>query len=341
MDLSNKSKISQQEMQTIHLLEEGAAARIDAHEKAVIKQQLHESKLGIKTKDIILPAAPNEELYSSKAPKKALQAPASDLASPQDGDLGTGEGTSVIALIGTVLALQAKINSNYWSTLWKQASDSMALSVEIAPILAQNVKDNWDSQAAATREEGSIARGAGIASVTAGTAAIAMGGWQAVSSIREEMAEVNAAKTPLEGETSPQATEAVQNLKENDQNLSGKLTRSGKAGIGIGKAVMKGLGKGLEKTLTTAQASVAFANGMNQLTVEAPGKKKIAKHQEAAGAADAQAKMNEQYTSYYDKDFSRTNEMNQGTSQNIDYAMNILKSLSDSLTQVVVSMFRG
>ncbi len=281
------------------------------------------------------------------ASKASLPSPESEWEADQKA-LGTSgsSNTSIVALLGTVLALQAKCNSNYWSTMWQQATSSMQLSISMAPVIAQNVIANWNHQADMTDQEASMAKQDGMFALGSAGVSFAMGCYGAFTAEEDTAANAGATKTTEGSDVAESAAsnakgELNENLDENTKSWTSKVKRGLKAmKNGSGKAT-KGLFKALEKTAGFGQFSMAASNGMAQYFVDSPAKTQIALSQRAAGAADAASKIGEQYSQYYNQSFSRTEDLRQGAQQNINYAMEVLKSASDSVTQVSISMFRG
>lgn len=298
-----------------------------------------------------LPVQGNGKRLGSSKPN--LPAPESPEAQykQEEAALGGDDQTSIIAIIGAVLALQAKSNSNFWSTMWEQATASMNLSIALAPTIANAVKDNWNAQAQATEQEANQATGDGWFAVGATTLSVLMGGYGAWKAGGEEAAgaadDAGLTKTPNDAASSSTLASADaenqlnQAVKETDTTTTGQIKRWGlgvKANLGKGT---KGLFTALEKTAGYGQAFMASSQGMAQLTIDAPAKTEIAIQQRAAGAADALSKVSEQYSQYYNQNFSREEDLRQGSSQNIDFILNVLKSASDQVTQVSIGMFRG
>lgn len=89
-----------------------------------------------------------------------------------------------------------------------------------------------------------------------------------------------------------------------------------------------------------AQFITPGATGFQHLTIDAPLLSKKAGFEGLQGQFAAGATIARAYGDYNHNIFGRTEEIRQGASQNIDYAMQILKSASDSITQAVSSMAR-
>ncbi|MCH9611341.1 MAG: hypothetical protein S4CHLAM81_15360 [Chlamydiales bacterium] len=80
--------------------------------------------------------------------------------------------------------------------------------------------------------------------------------------------------------------------------------------------------------------------GAQNLAVDKPSLSKQAVHEKDQGIYAAAASLARGYSEYNNQIFNRNEDIRQQTSQGIDYAMNIYKSASDSLTQAVSTMAR-
>lgn len=305
-----------------------------SHEIQATQEESVQAMRGDKLREAIIPSPVGNAQELTIAAKKPLESPNQD-SNPNNNGLGNNDTPSIIAIIGQVLALQAKTNSNFWSTIWQQASKSMQMSVELAPIIGNAVKQNWNNQAAATEKEASIAKAEGISSIMAGVTAVVGG---TAASFKEEppLQDVGATNT-----TKALGQPAAQGLTSQEQTLTQKAqaVKDGASGTALsgGQRALSIV----DRTVKYAQTATAMSGAITQVTSTAPKKAAIAKDQRNVGAADSLSKVSEQYAQYYSQDFSRNEDLRQGTQQNIDYAMNLLKSASDSVTQVIVSMFRG
>ena len=87
--------------------------------------------------------------------------------------------------------------------------------------------------------------------------------------------------------------------------------------------------------------SMGLSQGIQGAFVDSSYKSDIASCQKQQGQYDAVSKEIEQITQYYNQNTSRYEDLRGAAQQNLDYAMNIFKSASDTLTQTTNSMFRG
>jgi hypothetical protein len=284
---------------------------------------------------------------SGGAPSKApLPSPKQNWSAFQ----GSGAGEpGLISIIGTVLALQSKTNSNFWSTLWQQASKSMMMEVQFAPIIGNAIRAQYDAEAAATKSQADQAAQEGIISMVMFGTAVLMAGymeWNDEASPGNKGEDVESeveTKAKMNGATQTEQTDLETNKLINNQDES-NLDRLKRYWNNFQSKFSKGqarftslLGKGIQTTTMMSMAS----DGITKYFVTSKHQAEQAMYQAQQGGCQALSQEAQQYSQFYGQDFSREEDLRQGTSQNIDYAMNILKSAADSITQTVTSMFRG
>jgi hypothetical protein len=269
-------------------------------------------------------------------------------------ELGDRDNKSLIALIGKVLALQAKSNSQYWSTLWKQGTTSMNQAVALAPMIYHQVTQSYNTQADQTRLEASSAKYQAIAKgVTAGLM-IGIGAMSAYSLSNEEPKNpASQFKNQTEDDDDITGAGSKENSALNDDvraiqdannstDEEPKITDKASRSINQGR-FLKGLGF-LFKALEKAQGGIQLVNalgGAAESAIDSHFKSKIADKQQLVGQFEATSKELEQYSQYYNQSFQRSEDLRGGSQNNIDTAMQILKSIADTLTQTTQSMFRG
>ncbi len=260
---------------------------------------------------------------------------------------GAGEQeTGLISIIGAVLALQAKSNSNFWQTLWKQAGDSMQIQVDFAPIVGDAIKGQYLQQSKATMAQADQAFNdafisLGMFALTAVTAG-AMEYSDALEDVgptddgtefeMEEISQPKQEPTELDND----AAEVTNNSETNQSRLEKELGNfKGKAMPAL-KAAVSFMQRGLLVSQLTGMIS-QFGTGMNgsqYMKIQAAAQK-------LEGEKAAASQEGQMYSQFYSQDFSRMEELRQGSSQNIDNAMNILQQAANTITQTTTSMFRG
>ncbi len=313
-------------------------------------------------KDIILPSdgqSRQDALIAAKDPAAASKPPLPYPGFNSKAFQGTGDDhqMGLIAIIGAVLALQAKTNSNFWSTLWQQASQSMQMQVSFAPIVGSAIKSQYQAQSDATLEQSAMQRTDGIINLCMFGGAMVMG---AVAEFQDPAEVTNPEDPAAEFEEEENAPSAAEDAAEenpvteeqqldrdtdqvlNDENKANE-SRGSKAGqfvksrMGVGQARLSAyLGRGMQM-MQGAQMLSSGSTALNDSTHQA----QIAVYQAQEGQCAAVSQEGQIYSQFYGQDFSRNEDLRQGSGQMIDYAMNILQQAANSITQTVTSMFRG
>lgn len=327
----------------------GSIRTEESVEIQVQRQNTREALRAKDIKDVVLPAALEEEegyipgqttvKLGQTAQKPNLPTGATP-SSNSDSELGDPDNISIIAIIGQVLALQARTNSNFWSIIWQQASTSMDMAVKLAPILATATQNNWNAQATSTMEDAQMSKGDGLGGMISGGIALAMG---VAGALKTDDVALNAGatKTPLANAVQNADQNVSEKIAENDSQLSGQASRAAQSAKGLWSKITTNAFKALKGAGDFGQYSMALSNAVQQFTNDAPHKMAMAAAQRQAGSADALTKVTEQYSQYYTQDFNRNEDLRRSAEQNIETATGILRSASDSVTQVVVGMFRG
>lgn len=327
-------------------------------------------------RDLILPSAGDgqtETIAKGKGdvkpnlpvPKKTFAGLTGD-DGDEDGGFESGKTLGLIAIIGEVMALQAKTNSNFWGTLWKQASASMQMEVKFAPIIGSAIQSAYTAQSQATMAQANMAKEDGIINLFMFGGSMAMGilseatdtaGAGEDSNLEDETknAENKAPTSPnsdedgtemqeLNSEGRATNTEEQQVNRESNREKStwkNRLKRTGKFIKDVGSRSYQKLGTGLGKGMQYAMGAQTLSQGITGWFVDSKYKAEQADKEQQEGQAQALSKEAEQYSQFYGQSFSRSDTLTQGVQQNIDYAMNILKSAADTITSTVTSMFRG
>lgn len=267
---------------------------------------------------------------------------------------------SIVAIIGTVLALQAKSNSNFWSTLFKQSFSSMMAQVKMAPITAEAVKNQYNAQSQATQAQADQALWTGIINLGAFALTCGLGAYQEFS---DGASDTDAAAQDLTNSPAEEAAEETEGLANDEtENASNETKQANEdadevannetnKGQGTAKKLLNAIKDGVKKggsrisqwlgrTIQVASMTSMLKEGIVS-TVTKKYQDEQAFWQGQEGQAASLSKVSESYANYYGQNNQRQTQMWEGAQQNIDYAMNILKGVSDGITQSVVSMFRG
>ena len=259
---------------------------------------------------------------------------------------GTGkQETGLITIIGNVLAMQARSNSNFWQTLWTQASDSMQIQVDFAPIVGQAIENQYQQQSNATQQQASQAfTDAFISLGMFAATAVTAGAMEYSDSLEEtgitqkpnEFARETDVRPQTNNELSDEAGTTINDDETNGGRISRDLDHYGAiAKSGLKKAA-SWLGRGLQVAQLTGMLS-QFGTGLNDSKYQS----NQAEAEKAEGLAAAKSQEGQMESQFYSQDFSRMEELRQGSSQNIDNAMNILQQAANTITQTTTSMFRG
>lgn len=277
------------------------------------------------------------------------------------GDDGETQGQTMglLAIIGEVMALQAKSNSNFWKTQWQQASQSMMMQVKFAPIIGNAVKAQYQAQADATKAQADESKWNGI--IFAGSFVMCVGGagiavgkeaMDATNSVAEDelgnaenegeaaagAGDLNNAGDDLEAENADnqvqqgQVEEQVNNENASRWKNTLKWLKDG-ASKG-GKRFSEWMGKsvqGAQLAQMQAQASTNLVSNKYQ-NIQA-------QQQGIQGQQASLDKMSEQYAQFYGQNFSRNEDLRNSAQQNIDTAMNTLSQAANAITSTVTQMF--
>lgn len=263
-----------------------------------------------------------------------------------DQALGHEQEVSLISILAAVLVMQATMSSNFWETLFNEASQQMEASIKLAPVIASAVQKGWDEQAAISENEAHSALAEGIVNIAAFAASSLMGamapGEAGATSAADEAAET----TVTETEEGMELTDMSQGVKEADatvQDGTGAATSKVSKAVSATKTAWKNANlvmKAIVRGQGYAQMFGMLAQGINGITTYIY-KVKIARDQKLVGQWQALEKTLEGYSQYYSQGFSRTDNLTQGSEKNIQSAMDILNQIASGITQAVSSGFRG
>jgi hypothetical protein len=278
------------------------------------------------------------------------------------GDKTDEDNMGLIAILGKVLALQAKSNANFWSSLWTQASQSMTMQVQFAPIVGSAIEQQYQAQSAGTTAQASQAQNdAWINFAMFGGAIITAGILpepepEAENADRatefqtenpsENTLESDATGTDATGASTGADTQSVvtdeQNADDllNNQDARRRASATKESALGKGAEIFKKFATFLGKSLQAIQLWGMLSQGATQLNAS-NFQTIVAQKQLAEGANAATSQLAQMYSQFFNQDFSRMEDLRQGAGQNLEYAMNILQQAANSITQTVTSMFRG
>lgn len=341
------------------------AHRAQKEDGAHIAQTNRLTDLRVFERDVVLPAAPHggQPSKASPAPDQGpkLPAPSTEWDAFQGGD---GQQEGLISIIGAVLALQAKTNSNFWSTQWKQASASMMMEVNFAPIVGAAITAQYNAQSENTQTQADQASTTGAVNIAMFSISMVMAGIQEYKDPSEQLP----TDKPKTFEVEPEQAEPEEGSGTGDLENAGEDTELKKMNAEIddtkkviddetdafkadakrtfakGQQMMKRgmtyLTSYLGRAGQAAQMMSMLSQGVTGLT-DAKYLSTQALKIAAEGQAATLSKEAEMYSRFYGEDFSREEDLRQGASQNIDNAMNILQQAANTITATVKSMFGG
>ncbi len=341
-------------------------------------------KLQQVTKDVVLAsesegAAALFTVANKAAAKPQLPNPQSNWNGCQDLD---DSQMSLIAIIGAVLCIQAKANSRFWSSQWKEATSCMMAQVKFAPLIGDAIKGAYTAQSNATLEQAAMSKTDGIINLCMFGGAVALSGFSEFTGSEEENPlnadknDISFAKQPnvaeeetsnlaneskalnqednVEGEGENQAKNANQSAGKVNEELAEKADKEAqeggyfegradkdwqgfKRGMGIvGKRANKWMNEAFQKA-QGMQLMSAGVTGLNDSKYQT----NMAAYQKQEGGDKAIESEGNSYQQFYSQAFSRAEDLRQSAGQNLEYALQILKSASDSITQVVSRMFQS
>ena len=174
---------------------------------------------------------------SSPDGKPNIGCPTSSFSGLSEGDNVSDR--NLAAIIGQAMILQAKANSNFWSTMWEQASDCMNKEFELAPVIKSSIEVAYKNQADATRQDAIKSQKDGWANILSFAGSMGMGAFMEVK---------EAAKA-----AQPEVAFARQGLRE---GLEGALNEANQAEAGFTRRVEDLIGGagGLDRGAAILQA---------------------------------------------------------------------------------------
>lgn len=307
--------------------------------------------------DSILPSAPSDDM--TKNTRSLLQKPPMEKPSRTFGsgapatnsssDDQDADNISVIALLARVLCLQAKSNTAVWQVLFKQSGEYQQMSLQMAQAQANSTQSQWEEQSQATKaqadmskEDGKIDLSFFAFSCVAGALDPAAGEGAGEEESADETLgrdQTQAAERAAAGQSEQAAEQGASQAAQNAENSAASgLKKVGRGFLKASKGFLKIMGK-LGGGIKYAQFFQMASQGIKGLWIDGPKLAEKAAHEGAAGVAAATAQVAQGYSEYNNQSFSRTEEIRQGAGQNVEYAMNVYKSASDSITQAVSAMY--
>lgn len=286
---------------------------------------------------------------SNKLNKPKMPVPTNSFGAQTKGE--REDNLSIIAILAQVLVLQAKTNSQVWKVLWKQSGEYMNMSLNMAQTQATATKFQAEQQSQATKAQADMSKQDGIVDLTFFGLSVGAG------FLDPEAGGAKEADKPIEpgdegqtmGRMDPQAagSDALQDAVNDEmKNVGEQAEKSGATALKKlaswakkGSNVLRDGMKYLRGGIQYAQLFQMAGGAIKGLTIDGPQLSKKAEHEQKAGQFGATAQIAQGYSEYSSQSFSRTEEVRQGSNQNLEYAMNVYKSASDAVTQAISSMF--
>lgn len=120
---------------------------------------------------------PDTVLPSGKGEKKPqLPMTNDEIINVEEMSVKSAKGVNLIAIMANVMVLQAKSNEDFFSSLWQEASASMAMEAKLAPIVAKATLNAGLAQADATKAQASESLASGITNICLFGATMVAGG---------------------------------------------------------------------------------------------------------------------------------------------------------------------
>lgn len=350
---------------------ERATEDVNVDTKAVQRKKNHEIK-----KNDSLGVAPKKPANTSElATVQALRLPAPALNQNRAQNIFAYEASdvSLVAILGEALSAQARSSSTLYSSFFQQATQSMQASASLIDPTVNAVEQNWQQQAAATSADATKSEGDGWINLGFGAVTLGVGLYGAyderatsAKAAENETEDTEAAKkaaqnaekaaakaaSPVEDAAASRpeaaaANNAANNAARAESRAAKVLVKKGDEASNLEKTIKSGGKKitsiakcvyvGFTKAASSAATFQMLATGIAGVSVDNKQESIKASAQLNAGKFDAASKEGEMYSQYYTQGFNRTEDLRQGTQQNLDLSVNILKSGADTITNALNS----
>lgn len=256
---------------------------------------------------------------------------------------------NLIALIGIIMSIQAKKDSNFWSNLWKFSTLNMQMQTQLAPLAGGAILAQFNAQKEATlakhamsQSDGVIHFGSfGLGLVSTGVDEYQNGGKQSptdpASENEDETKLVDPDTLPIDAVSKSSADQVLNQKNESWQAQASKTWDHIKGKLAGAQQRINGfLNKAPQYTEQMGRASVGMI-GLNDAKYKCQEEAFNGIATEAASTSRAA----NTYSQFYDKNFNLLKDLREGSGQNLNYAMNLLLQASNSITHSAVSMFQG
>lgn len=338
-----------QSLDTVHQV--NAKNRRQVENEAVLTKARNETALT--QQQSTLAQSTSEASIPDCGKKPTIAKPAtSGYFNPFEGD-AADENINIVSVCRQALACQLTINSQFWSNSWQQASQTMTMYANFAPVVYNATLADWNGQAQVTSDQGQKAKEEGQVMGILAITSIGMGVAQTIKAgseikggiaLADEAKSAEAGRAVMAGEgAGPVGDGGVDGSiddaarAENGSALSRGWAAS-KAGI---KWTVTKFAETAANTANAAQFNQLMSNAAVNYIVEPKWATTISKDQTAVGQAEATAKQTEMFGQYYSTQSNRTYDLGSGSSQMIDYCYNLLTSIADNVAATSRQMFQG
>lgn len=346
------------------------------HERPVLSKALKMQKDLVLQKEFAQSLSGEKIVSDQEEEKPSLLFPTTSFSGLNADDKGEeGHTISLIALIATVMSLQAKVNSNYWSTLWKQSAASMMASVQLAKPIGDAIRGAGNAQADATQQEAELANKNMMLCIIFSGLGTLMGGGLGVTSIAEEAEEevgssylkeaVEDAAAPRNSVVSDEEAfsdeeegmemeslaerpqeDLAPNVAERTEDLAPKVNISPRwkdqspVAVSTVSKNVKRVAKVLEK-ITSTMMGLSMIKAIGENAYSSQYKAIESTDQAEQGQQQAMSKEEESFQQFDNQDCSRSTELGSGMEDSIRKGLQTILDAASGLTQAVCAMFRG
>lgn len=292
-------------------------------------------KSAVRADVIVSAAGTGKQVIESPTPVERLSLPR-PLEATKMYQGGSDDDENLLALIGGILLLQAQSDSNTWRTMWKMATMSMQMQIELAPLAGKAIQTQFLAQSTATLVESQLSYANGQAIGFGAFGALGHTGYEKGSDAYKKY----------------QAQKAVEYGNETNVNANSPsaLPAEEKSPWDFGKAwdwvadKAPTVGKWAYETVDEGADKAHEASGVTKIMVDttsAIGHAQQQSFQGMQGQAASISQSSQVFASFYGQNFSKMDELRQSAGQNLMSAMNLLQQATNTISQSAVSMFRG
>jgi hypothetical protein len=268
------------------------------------------------------------------------------------------EERNLLALVGEVMTLQAKRNSDFWSDLWKMASLNMEKQVELAPLASAATSLQYEAQSKATSAQQAQSSANGSAYLMGAGGALVKNIYdeykqesgtnpspsdpavehenETERATQDEQARAQAALDPTQRTREEGLNEAADQSLQQGQPLG---MRTGVYAKGKTEAFFKKFRSWLKSSITKVEQAAGFARlvvGMN----DARGQNEQVTYKGLSDQAASTSRIIQAYAQGCGKGVGWMDDFKRGGGQNLSHAMNLLQQAANSLTHTLKAMFR-